>query len=208
MGSRKSPLACLVLAGFVALGAAACARKSAGPDIVIDKGASWHDLAAAKEVRRYIYLRTGALSSVERLSSLSEIRRPSVVIAEKGATLLDGLGDADAVSKIAGLGAQDYLLKTVPFLSTKLTLVVGGSGPAVLYGAYQLAEKTGVRFYLDGDVVPDARMAKLRPRSRRDRAAALPHPRHPALPRLPRGAGLVDGQRTTRPSWPSCPSCG
>jgi len=28
----------------------------------------------------------------------------------------------------------------------------------VLYGAYTFAEKLGVRFYLDGDVIPDARI--------------------------------------------------
>ena len=161
MGSERSPLACLVLVSLAALGLAGCARTGAGPDIVIAKGASWHDTAAAKEVRRYIYLRTGSLSTVDRLSSLSEVSRASVVIAEKGSTLLDGLGDADAVNKIAGLGAQDYLLRTVPFLQTKIILVVGGSGPAVLYGAYELAEKMGVRFYLDGDVVPDARRSGL-----------------------------------------------
>ena len=161
MAAWKSPLACLVVLGVVALSLATCARNGPAPDIVVDKGASWHDLAAAKELRRYFYLRTGDLATVDRRSSLSEIRRASVIIAEKDSPLLDGLADADAVRKIAGLGAQDYLLKTVPFLSKKLILVVGGSGPAVLYGAYQLAEKMGIRFYLEGDVVPDGRVGAI-----------------------------------------------
>ncbi|MCK7478555.1 MAG: hypothetical protein M0C28_15070 [Candidatus Moduliflexus flocculans] len=41
----------------------------------------------------------------------------------------------------------------------RAVLVAGGSGPAVLYGAYQLAEKLGVRFSLEGDVVPDGKIA-------------------------------------------------
>ena len=161
MAPWKSPLACLVVLSIAALSLATCARNGPAPDIVVDKGASWHDLAAAKELRRYFYLRTGDLASVDRRSSLSEIRRASVIVAEKGSPLLDGLADPDAVRKIAGLGAQDYLLKTVPFLSKKLILVVGGSGPAVLYGAYQLAERTGIRFYLEGDVVPDGRVGSI-----------------------------------------------
>jgi len=41
----------------------------------------------------------------------------------------------------------------------KVLTVSGGSGTAVLYGAYAFAEKLGVRFYLHGDVVPDAKAA-------------------------------------------------
>jgi len=161
MSARKSPAGILLIAVFAALGFAACSRTSAGPDVVVDKNASWHDLAAAKEIRRYYYLRTGGLPAMNRPSMLSEIRRDSILVVQKGSPLLDGLTDADANGKIAGLGAQDYLLKTIPFLSKKLVLVVGGSGPALLYGAYQLAEKLGVRFSLDGDVLPDGRVPGL-----------------------------------------------
>jgi hypothetical protein len=161
MAARKSPIACLLILSFAALSLVTCGRNVASPDIVIDKNASWHDLVAAKELRRYFYLRTGGLPVMSKLVSLSEVRRASIVIAQKGASILDGLPDGDAVQKIAGLGAQDYLLKTIPFFSKKLTLVVGGSGPAVLYGVYQLAEKLGIRFYLDGDVVPDSRVSSV-----------------------------------------------
>jgi hypothetical protein len=161
MATRKSPLGILLIISLAALGLVACARKGPSPDIVLDKSGSWHDLAAAKELRRYFYLRTGGLPTMDRLSSLSQIRRDSVVIVIKGSPLLDGLADGDAVQKISGLGAQDYLLKTVTILSKKIVLVVGGSGPAVLYGAYELAGKLGIRFYLEGDVVPDNRMTSL-----------------------------------------------
>ena len=36
--------------------------------------------------------------------------------------------------------------------------ISGGSDVAALYGAYAFAEKLGVRFYLDGDVIPDTRI--------------------------------------------------
>jgi len=161
MAARKTPFIVLIVLSLAALGTVGCARKGPAPDIVIDQSASWHELAAAKELRRYFYLRTGGLPVMEKLASISTIRRPSVIVAVKGASILAGLSDQDAIQKIDGLGAQDYLLKTVPFLSRKLILVVGGSGPAVLYGAYQLAEKLGVRFYLEGDVVPDGRLSSV-----------------------------------------------
>lgn len=161
MAARKFPAGILLIAAFAALSLVACVGKGSGPDIVVDKNASWHDLAAAKEIRRYYYLRTGGLPDMNRPSMLSEIRRDSIVVVQKGSPLLDGLTDPDVLRKISGLGSQDYLLRTVPFLSRKLVLVVGGSGPAVLYGAYQLAEKLGIRFYLDGDVVPDGKISGL-----------------------------------------------
>jgi hypothetical protein len=161
MAARKSPLVLLLILLVASLSPVTCARRGPAPDIVIDKSASWHDLAAAKELRRYFYLRTGGLAGMSKSSSLSQVRRDSVIVVQKGASLLDGLSDQDVLQKIAGLGAQDYLLKTISFLSRKLTLVVGGSGPAVLYGAYQLAEKLGVRFYLEGDVVPDKKLTGL-----------------------------------------------
>jgi len=161
MSARKFPAGILLIAAFAALGLAACARTSSGPDVVVDKNASWHDLAAAKEIRRYYYLRTGSLPAMNRPAMLSRIRRDSILVVRKGSPLLDGLTDPDVIAKIAGLGTEDYLLKTIPFLSKKLILVVGGSGPAVLYGAYQLAEKLGVRFSLDDDVIPDGRVSGL-----------------------------------------------
>jgi hypothetical protein len=161
MVARKSRLLILLIIACAALGLVSCARRGPSPDIVIDKNGGWHELAAAKELRRYFYLRTGGLAVMNKMSSLSGIRHDSVIVAQKGASILDGLSDQDAVQKIAGLGAQAYFIKTIPFLSRKLILVVGGSGPAVLYGAYQLAEKLGIRFYLEGDVVPDGKIGSV-----------------------------------------------
>ncbi|MFO1522218.1 MAG: malectin domain-containing carbohydrate-binding protein [Kiritimatiellia bacterium] len=53
-----------------------------------------------------------------------------------------------------GLAGEQYRLRT-----NGSTLTISGGGDlAVLYGAYAFAEKLGVRFQLDGDVVPDERM--------------------------------------------------
>lgn len=86
---------------------------------------------AAKEIRRYVYLRTGELLPI-------------------AAT---GQGIQFKVDR--SLATQQFRLKSD---GASLT-VSGGSDVAVLYGAYAFAEKLGVRFYLDGDVVPDARIA-------------------------------------------------
>lgn len=162
MRDRSRGTAIIVLLVLTICSSIGCARKSAAPpDIVIAKDASWHERVAAAEIRRYYYLRTGDLPALREVESFSRVAFPAVAVLEKGGTFARGLDDAEAASKIAALGPEDYWLKTVPRGSGQAVLVAGGSGPAVLYGAYQLAEKLGVRFFLEGDVVPDGTVENL-----------------------------------------------
>ncbi len=110
-----------------------CAADSAPrtPVIVCLADAPVNVKLAAKELRRYIYLRTGALLPIEKTG--------------QGITLqLD-----------QKLARQQYRLQGDGHTLT----VSGGSAVAVLYGTYDLAEKLGVRFYLHGDVIPDQKIA-------------------------------------------------
>ncbi len=152
----RTPL--VLLAAALAL-APACARKSAVPGVFVARDATWHERAAAAEVRRYLYLTTGELPDLREARSLSRVPAGAVAILEKNGPFARGWGDAAAAAKLAALGPEDYWLKTVPAGPGLAVLVAGGSGSAVLYGAYQLAEKLGVRFSLEGDVVPDGKFA-------------------------------------------------
>jgi len=85
---------------------------------------------AAKEIRRYVYLRTGEL----------------LPIAESG----EGI-----VLKVdPTLAPQSYHLKPDGATLT----ISGGSDVGLLYGAYRYSELLGVRFQIDGDVIPDERL--------------------------------------------------
>ncbi len=106
--------------------AAACAQN-----IFLPPGAPPNVRLAAKELRRYVYVRTG------RLLALSETEGSGITLK------LD-----------PRLGRQQFRLKGG---GAQLS-ISGGSDIAVLYGAYAFAEKLGVRFYLDGDVIPDERI--------------------------------------------------
>jgi hypothetical protein len=81
---------------------------------------------AAKEIRRYVYLRTGTLLPIV------------------------DTGEGIALKVDPSLGAQGYRITPEG--------VAGGSDVAVLYGAYAVAEKLGVRFEISGDVIPDGRI--------------------------------------------------
>jgi len=67
-------------------------------------------------------------------------------------------GDAIVLEQDKELGGQEYRLKTVDKGGRRIINITGGSAVAVLYGAYEFAEKLGVRFQLDCDIVPDKKI--------------------------------------------------
>ena len=100
---------------------------------------------AAREVRRYVYVRTGSLLPIVAAPAVPA--GEAIVVASKGHAPATG-------AAFHALQPQQYALKT----EGKVAWVVGGGDVGTLYGAYRLAEHLGVRFYLHGDVVPDGRI--------------------------------------------------
>ena len=147
----------LGLCGLMAL--ASCRGLKRGPSIIISKDASALEELASKEVRRYLYLRTGKLVPIEPRDDAADVRGDAVVILEKGRFAASGFADARLKQKVEALGPEEYILKTFPHRKRTVLLVAGGDQIGTLYGAYRLAEKLGVRFYLHGDVIPDAPIA-------------------------------------------------
>ena len=149
---------------FLAAVAASCSMLAGCRDakndllIVTPKSASPLETLAAREIRRYLYLRTGSLFPIEESARLKVGRRPTVAVFAKGRLELPERTDPEIIANIDRLGDEEYLLKTIPGDSSNLVLVAGGDGPGILYGAYRFVESLGVRFYLHGDVVPDKRL--------------------------------------------------
>ena len=113
---------------------AVCAPPaSAWPAVVCPADAPARVKLAAKEIRRYVYLRTGTL----------------LPIAETGKGIMLRIDPA--------LETQQYRLKT----DDETLTISGGSDVGVLYGAYRYVELLGARFQIDGDVVPDERLTAL-----------------------------------------------
>jgi len=113
-----------------------------GVSIVISPRASEIETLAAREVRRYFYLRTGELAPLVSAAAL-----PSgdvVVVARRDRPLAAG-------AAAGALAAQQYVVKS----DGHRAWIVGGDDIGTLYASYRFAERLGVRFYLNGDVVPD-----------------------------------------------------
>jgi len=141
----------------------ACGRREKGPAVYLPKEASrWETLAAA-EVRRYLYLRTGELAPVLKIDSLAGLRDSGIIISGKGALAVEAGDKASLIEKNPTLSSDDYWLKTIRQGKKAHCLIAGGDGPGILYGTYAFIEKLGVRFYLDGDVVPEEKIKFLMP---------------------------------------------
>jgi len=140
-----------VVVGWCVLAAASAAPGAATARVVHAAGASKLEVLAAREVRRYVYLRTGALLDV---ASGATDGAPgggdAVVVARADRPLPAGIAE-----RAHRLGPQGYLIATA---APGRVYLVGADDAAVLYAAYRYAERLGVGFGLDGDAIPDGRV--------------------------------------------------
>ena len=155
-GFRWALMGSIVCAIMVAGSITAMAAQKAEV-VIVSRGESALSVLAGQEVRRYVYLRTGEVLTIE---SKVPSQTGLIVLANKSQTdlLKPFLTDAALAGQIAALAKEQYRLKTVEQGNRKAVLIVGGDDLGLLYGAYQFSEKLGVRFYMHGDVVPDERM--------------------------------------------------
>ncbi len=107
---------------------------------------------AAREVRRYIYLRTGELLPIEAVEKIKKKNPSAIVVAQESSPIIEQYRD-----KLAYNG-QTYVIKTVERAKSRDIVITGKNPTGVLYGAYKFAESLGVRFYLHGDVIPDEKV--------------------------------------------------
>jgi hypothetical protein len=109
---------------------------------------------AAREIRRYLYLRTGCLLPIQEAREASASRGDLIVLARKDHAVLGDLG-VETPAEVSALAPEQYLLQTLFTRERQILLAAGGDAVGTLYAGYRLAEHLGVRFYLHGDVVPD-----------------------------------------------------
>jgi hypothetical protein len=134
--------------------------------ILSPENPSWTEAFAAREVRRYVYARTGILLPIRSEVDESSIKGEIILIARRDRPVLTSINDSEIVAGLASLAPQGYWLKTVsgsvvrikgqkPQTGKSVLLLTGADHAGTLYAAYRFAEILGVRFYLHGDVIPD-----------------------------------------------------
>jgi len=134
--------------------------------IVSPSDATTAERLAAKEIRRYLYLRTGKLLPIVQSKNKLPSKTSLIVVGQKGRPAVKVLTDKNKklASSVALLEPQQYLLKTIAFGDHQAVLITGGDSIGTLYAAYRFAEHLGVRFYMHGDTIPDKRIALKMPK--------------------------------------------
>jgi hypothetical protein len=137
----------------------AAVRPYAEMQIAHAQNAGPLEILAARELCRYLYMRTGKLLRIVPLSALPRDFR-GYLVSEKGRGLLAAsLDDPELQKTLRGLEAQQFLLRKIGSKRREFVLVAGGDAIGTLYAAYRLAEHYDVRFYLHGDALPDRQIS-------------------------------------------------
>lgn len=135
--------------------------------VVAHPGGTLAERLAAREVRRYVYLRTGKLLPV--VDKLEAAPPGGAILVTFGCKIRRdyfGLGEHPDLRPLSDvpLVSDQYVLKTIEHQGRPLLVLSGGYPAGPLYAAYLLAEHLGVRFYLHGDVIPDRQIPLTMPR--------------------------------------------
>lgn len=148
---RLAPV--VTVAATVATGAGPTPMAAASCVIVTPPDADAAELLAAKEVRRYVYLRSGLLPSLVVCDVLPDTG-DAIVVANDDDPMIDALRDRVAYTTRPG----EHLIKSVMDAGRVVLVITGHDSRATLYAAYRYAERLGVGFDLAGDAIPDAQI--------------------------------------------------
>jgi hypothetical protein len=123
--------------------------------IQIGKITSPLEMLAAKEVCRYVYLRTGTLLQILNDDKIDDSKCNIILIANKHRQILNIIQNEKLKTEINQLAEQQYIVSTTIGSKHKVLLICGGDDCGTLYGAYRFLEELGIHFYIHGDVIPD-----------------------------------------------------
>ena len=132
-----------------------------GQKVIYTSEGSVTEIQAAKELRRYIFLRTGTAPDLVTADSYSNLPDGDViVVSEDSRDIITALkqeyGNVDAPDSDNRKG---YLIKSVDKGDGRDILVITGADSiTTLNAAYRFAELLGCYFNLAGDVIPDKRL--------------------------------------------------
>ncbi|HUZ61396.1 MAG TPA: alpha-glucuronidase family glycosyl hydrolase [Hanamia sp.] len=123
------------------------------PVIFHFKEAKGTELLALKELRRYLYVRTGELPVIKTILLKEKLPGNSILVA----TISEIKNDYDIkrINIDSKINGQGYQLKST---ANNSLLIIGGSEIGTLYGAYKFIESTGIGFDLDEDIIPDKKL--------------------------------------------------
>ena len=103
-----------------------CSQQSQETIIVLPQKATNRETFAAKEVRRYVYQRTGELLPIIRTDSLKGFENNVILVVKKDRSLIKNLQDEKLKNTVSSLNDQEYVLQTLTKHGYKIVLLCGG----------------------------------------------------------------------------------
>ena len=130
-------------------------------NIVHPSDASVVEKQAAKEVRRYIFLRTDTAPVLKTADNYGSLPTGDVIVVAANAQpiiteLKAEYGNVDAPDSDNRKG---YLIKSISKDDRNVLVITGADASTTLNAAYRFAELIGCHFNLAGDVIPDQKLS-------------------------------------------------
>jgi hypothetical protein len=135
-----------------------CTPKEDSYLIIIPEEANYQEKLAAKEIRRYLYARTGELLRIERKNRSATSFNKAIILSDLKHYSLNKEFNETNLPEIKDISSQGYMIQKRIGSNSELLWIIGGSDFGVLYGAYHFLENMGIGFYLHDDVIPDEKI--------------------------------------------------
>jgi len=133
-------------------------KKTEDFTIYLSESAEEKEWLAAKELRRYLYLRIDKLIPIIKGPIPDTSPSNGIMIGtRKNQELIKFLPDSIQTS-IPNLTSEAYILYTNNANGNSSSIILGADFQGLLFGTYRFLEKLGVCFYLHGDVIPDEKI--------------------------------------------------
>lgn len=129
--------------------------------IVLSDKPSLQEAYAAREVRRYMYLRTGEILLIKKVEgSMLPTSGNIILIGSATSPIVKAFSESEKIQNPdLQLKPEEYWLKTFTQKDRKILMVTGKDSVSTLYAAYKLMESYGIRYTLAGDIIPDGQIA-------------------------------------------------
>ncbi|MBD3206369.1 hypothetical protein GF319_08500 [Candidatus Bathyarchaeota archaeon] len=123
------------------------------PTIIYSETSTNTEILAAKEVRRYLYLRTNEILTLKQVKSLPETG-DLILVATDNDPMVDSLRSLINHNT----NREGFIIKTVESDGRNILIITGYDATSTLYAAYRFAEHLGIGFDLTGDAIPDKKI--------------------------------------------------
>jgi hypothetical protein len=141
----------------------ACSPRDDTYIIKIPEKATFQEKLAAKEIRRYLYARTGEFLRIDQIGSKSTSSKNAIIIAEIDHYSLIEKSNGFKILENKNISPQGFFIQKHNTPDSDQLLIIGGADFGVLYGAYHFLENMGIGFYLHDDVIPDEKIDMIIP---------------------------------------------